>query len=94
MTIHRTPTEQAALDTLKTAIASVAEPFLSEAVAALAGAPEKIIDVELRRLGHGLFMAMKAEYPHLEESVQVGLPFAFIELARDRIKLTAQAGRA
>jgi hypothetical protein len=81
----RTAEEQNALDTIQAMIRPHVGKYVDEVCANLSGKSEGEVDGELRRIGHVLFQLMKHTGPELGEAVQIGLPFAFIEMARECI---------
>ena len=82
----RTHEAQKALESLQAALRPGVGAFLDEVCVELAGRPQDEIDDELRRIGHTLFQLMKHQTGQdLSEALQIGLPFAFIEMARERL---------
>jgi hypothetical protein len=91
--MSRTIEQQEALKTIQDAMRPYVEGgFLDELCVDLAGKSADEIDDGLRRVGHELFQLMKQTGPNLSEAVQIGLPFAFIEMARERIALMPASG--
>ena len=70
------------------------EPLFHEVALALAGLPEDEADLQMRGLCHALVLAMEIACPNLSTAMRFGLPYVFLDIARDRMKLMAQAGCA
>jgi hypothetical protein len=52
----------------------------------LANTPADDLERECRNLGHCLMLTLKRTAPQMSEAMQYGLPFAFIELLRTKMK--------
>ena len=66
--------------------------MVDEAALSLAGTPPECLDRELQNIGHVLYVAFQAKAPHLSEAMQLGLPFAFVEMVRERLAALRYSG--
>jgi hypothetical protein len=59
--------------------------LLDEFEKMLADIPADDLDREISNIGHVLMLTLKNTAPHLSEAMQYSLPFAFVEMLRERV---------
>jgi hypothetical protein len=65
-----------------------AGPLLDEFANLLSDVPNDDLDREINNVGHVLMLTLKKTAPELSEAQHYGLPFAFIEKLRSRMRET------
>jgi hypothetical protein len=82
----RTPEEPKALFEIQQSFPAEVNGLLAEFQTMLADVPPHDIDRECNNLGHILMTTLTKTAPQLSEAMAYGLPFAFIELLRTRMR--------
>lgn len=82
----RSPEEEQALIQVQQALGPEVLPFVDKLIADLAGTDPEDLDAEINNIGHLIYRMMRSQSPHLSEAICLGLPFAFVELVRERMR--------
>lgn len=82
----RTAEQQNAIYQIQEALGTDGLKLADEFADMLANTPADDLDREIDNLGHILMLALKTTAPHLSEAMMYGLPFAFAELIRERMR--------
>jgi hypothetical protein len=93
-TTTRTTEQEDALIQIQKSLGSEAIELADRFAAMFADVLPDDVDREVSNLGHLLMLTLKKTAPHLPEATQYGLPFAFIEMVRERTKSQRPTSRA
>jgi hypothetical protein len=84
--LDRTPEQAKALFEIQQSFPPEIVALLDDFQKMLADVAPYDLDREINNLGHILMTTLTKTAPHLPEATQCGLPFAFIEMLRTRMK--------
>jgi hypothetical protein len=83
---ERTPEQADALYRIQRSFTPEVLEYLDELAAMMKATPEYDIDRECNNIGYLLREILQKETPQLSEPMAYGLPFAFIEMLKTRLK--------
>jgi len=81
----RTPEQQRAIYQIQEVFGTSGIGPADEFISTLANTSADDVDREITNMGHRMMLALKHS-PNLSEALQYGLPFAFVELVRERMR--------